>query len=252
MVRTQEDVDHITELAMSILKHGLLNPITVTPLEDGKYQLQAGFHRLQAVERLGKTEISAHIREENTGSTKTIAFVENLIRRDMSLQEEAAAVEMLSTKDGLSIGSICDLLGKSTGWVQKRLMVPNLPEEVRNELFDGTISVGHAEILAKMQDPSSRSIVLNCIIQQRLTVRQTEDLANLYNNSPSVGFAVEEGIKKAEEIRNTERVPTRSCDLCHGKADLIKMTLLCACPDCIAWVQEKIQEEIKRRETNGN
>ena len=251
MVRTAQDDDHITELAMSIITHGLLNPISVKPLPDGFYQLQAGFHRLQAYIRLNKKTIPALIREEDTGSTKTIAFVENLIRRDMSLQEESIAVAYLYNEEKRSISSICDLLCKSTSWVQKRLMLPNLPEDVKNELFDGKISVGHAEIIAKIEDPGTRATILNTILQQRLTVRQTEDLANLYQNSPTIGLSIVAGQEKALEIQTQERTPKRTCDVCHASTDLSQTTLIGLCPDCVNWLKEQIEETIKKGENHA-
>lgn len=248
MVRTAQDDDYIIELSMSMMKHGLLQAIVVKPLEDGNYQLQAGFHRLCAAKKLKWLTIPANIREEDTGSTKDIALVENLIRRGMSLEEEAKAVTYINETEKLSISQICDLLGKSTAWVQKRLMLPNLPQEVRDELFDGKISVGHAEILGGIEDPGTRAQILNIILQQKLTVRGTQDLAQMYINAPSIKLAVEAGLEKAAEIGEDRKTPQGSCMVCNEKADLIKMTLLHLCPECIEWIREMGQREIKKEE----
>jgi hypothetical protein len=169
----------------------------------------------------------------------------------MTLAEESKAVCVMNLKEGKSISAICDLLGKSTAWVQKRLMIPNLPKEVMDELFDGKISIGHAEIVGRIEDQGTRSQILNIILQQRLTVRQTEDLAQMYFNSPSIGLAIEAGVKAAEEIQGASRVPTRTCDFCNGKTDLVKMRLVCICPACNDWVINKIQEEVEKEAANG-
>jgi len=247
MVRSGQDDDHIAELALSIAKHGLLQPIIVTPLEDGTYQLQAGFHRLQAAMRLQWREIPAIVRTKDTGSTKNIALVENLLRKDMSLKEEAEAIAYLQNVEKLSISSICDATGKSVSWVQKRLMLPNLPEEVKIELFDGRISVGHAEVIAGIEDASVRAILLNCVLQQKLTVRQTEDLASVYAHAPNVGIAIETGVQEAEKIRTEEKAPMRNCDICRTRDELQNMTLFCACKDCISWIKEMLQEAASKK-----
>lgn len=251
MVRTGQDDDHIAELALSIAKHGLLQPIIVSPLEGGNYQLQAGFHRLEAAKRLQWKKITALIREKDTGSTKNIALVENLLRKDMTLEEESQAIVYLNDVEKLSISSICDATGKSVGWVQKRLMLPNLPEEVKIELFDGKISVGHAEVIASVEDPSVRAILLNCVMQQKLTKRQTEDLASIYKNAPSVGFAINEAVETAQKIQATEKTPQRNCDICRTRDELQNMTLLCACRDCMAWLKEMIQKSINEGKEVG-
>ena len=84
-VRAAQDDDHVVELAMSISKHGLLEPIVVRGRDEGGYQLLAGFHRLAAFARLNKKTIPAILSKNQATPTKVIALIENIIRRDMSL-----------------------------------------------------------------------------------------------------------------------------------------------------------------------
>lgn len=251
MVRTNQDDDHIAELALSIAKHGLLQPVIVTPADDGNYQLQAGFHRLLAAKRLQWKTIPALIRQDDTGSTKNIAFVENLLRKDMTLEEEAEAVNYLATTENLSISSICDAIGKSVAWVQKRLMLPNLPPEVRDELFEGRISIGHAEVIARIEEPSLRAIIINCIHQQGLTVREAENLAKIYSDNPTITDAIDAGLQEAQEIQAQRKGPQAPCHICSRKTDLIKMTLLHLCPDCVNWIQDLSKTPQKKEAHHG-
>ena len=228
-VRNAKDDDHVVELAMSIAKHGLLEPIIVEETKKkGEYQLLAGFHRLSAFHRLKRSHIPAHIREKTGDSVKTIALIENIIRRDMLIGEEVMAVCHLNQVENLSASSICDLLGKSRDWVNKRLMIPNLPEEVISELMEGRIKIAHAEIIGSIQDPAARAVILNSVMLQKLSARQTEELAYLYTQTPSVTEAIESGVKKEEEIRAQEQ-NTRHCDACGAIRPLSEVVLMAVC-----------------------
>lgn len=249
-VRDAQDDDHVVELAMSIAKHGLLEPIVVTERADGYYQLQAGFHRLCAFMRLRKTQIPANIRKEETGSVKTIALIENIVRRDMSLQEEVAAVAHMSKAECLSTSQICDLLGKSTEWVNKRLMVPGLPDDVKQDLLSGIISIKHAEIIGAIQNDQVRAIVLNTTIQNKLNTRQSSELARLYMETPTMEGAIEKGLQKAAEIQ-TQKTPTRSCDYCGTLTQLAAITFVATCPHCIDQINRAI-EAMARSQEPGN
>lgn len=239
-VRDATDDDHVVELAMSISRHGLLEPIVVEEKEDGRYQLLAGFHRLAAFHRLRKETIPASIKTEHTGPVKAIALVENICRKDMSLDEQVKAVNHLHTDENLSISSICDLIGKSTSWVHKRLMIPNLPEEVLTELMDGIISISHAEAIGNVQDSSLRRILLNQVVNQKLTARQTEDLAALYLQAPSVSYAIEAGIEKAKEIQAQQKA-TRRCDIRGEIMSLENITFVAICPACLAEIHDALE-----------
>ena len=250
-VREAQDDDHVVELAMSITKHGLLQPIVVEKKKDGRYQLQAGFHRLVAFHRLRRKTIPAHIRAEKTGPVKAIALVENICRKNMSLDEEVKAIAHLHLEENLSISSICDLTGKSTGWVQKRLMIPNLPEEVKKELLAGTISISHAETIGSVQQENIRNILLNQVISAKLTQRQTQELAALYLDTPTIQASIEAGLEKAKEIQNTQPYPTRTCDICQTKHPLNLINFLAICHECESWVSNTLASNPKKEEKNG-
>lgn len=238
-VREAQDDDHVVELAMSISKHGLLEPIVVTELDGGQYQLLAGFHRLTAYHRLRKTHIPAHIKNVNTGSIKTIALIENIVRRDMTLQEEVTAVNHMHRDEKLSTSQICDLIGKSTEWVQRRLMILGLPEEVKQDLMSGSISIKHAEIIGAIQNDSVRAIVLNTTIQNKLNTRQASDLARLYMETPTMEGAIQEGIKTAQEIQ-AQKTPSRSCDYCGQLYELSQIQFVASCPGCSEEIKQAV------------
>lgn len=249
-VRAAMDDDHVVELAMSIAKHGLLEPIVVRKKDDGRYQLEAGFHRLAATSRLNLKNIPSHIRSISTAPTKAIALIENIVRRDMSLDEEVKAVNFLNSDEGLSPSSICDLLGKSRGWVDQRLAIPNYPEDVQRELLDGNLSIGKAEIISKLKEDGTRALVINQVISAKLTQKQTGDLIEMYLAAPSIQSAVEAGLQKAQEIQDTPK-SFRKCELCGRIKELMEIKFITVCVDAGS-CNDTVMEELNKTEVTKN
>ena len=240
-VRAAMDDDHVVELAMSIAKHGLLEPIVVRQKEDGRYQLEAGFHRLAAASRLKWKTIPSHIRENSTAPVKAIALIENIVRRDMSLDEQVKAVNFLHHDENLSPSSICDLLGKSRLWVDQRLAIPNYPEDVKQELMDGNLTIGKAEILTKIKNDGTRALVINQVISGKLTAKQANDLVEMYLAAPSIQGAIEAGMQKAHEIQETPK-SFRKCELCGRIRELMEIKFITVCVDAASCNETALQE----------
>lgn len=230
-VRDMQDDDHVVELALSIVTHGLLQPIVVRRTDNGRYQLLAGFHRLAAFSRLKREQIPAHIMYSKGTPIKGIALIENIIRRDVSLAEEVNAVCYLNQEEKLSPSSICDLLGKSRDWVNRRLAIPNLPEDVKSELMNGRISLKHAEIISRLDDKSARALVLNQTIQAQLSTRQTNELADMYLAAPSLTEAIDAGLETYRQTQ-TESKTYRKCEACKTIHRLEDIRFVCVCPEC--------------------
>jgi len=251
-VRESQDDDHVIELSMNILKQGLLQPIVVRPKENGRYQLDAGFHRLSAFHRLQRKTITAHIIDEPKASTKAVALIENILRRNISIREECQAVKHLNEEEGLSPSSICDLLGKTRSWVDQRLMIPNFPEKLREEVMDGRIPIRTAEVIATIEDEPTQNFIANQVINSKLTTHQTKELVGLYKAAPSISDAIDAGLAKREEIQKAPHV-YRRCEAC-GKNQRIEN--LRWVPVCLYGCETETQspvEEVKKEETqNGN
>lgn len=215
-VRSEDQIDHVVELSNSIAKHGLLEPIIVTP-RNGRYQLVAGKHRLMACQRLGWITIPAHVREEREGEPiKGLALVENLVRQDLTLEEEVSAVLYLRDHDGLSPNQICDQLGKSRAWVDRRLACPSMPESVRTAVFENLLPLGSAEEICRLEDPAAQNEVLNRAIYGKLPRHVVRDLVEVFLSAPTITTAVEQGLQTATEIQSAP-AQQRSCQAC-GRA----------------------------------
>lgn len=249
-VRAALDDDHVVELAMSISRHGLLEPIVVRPLPNGRYQLEAGFHRLVAFWRLKRATIPAHVRSEATAPIKGIALVENICRKDMSLEEEIDAVCYLHEEEGLSPSQICDLTGKSRTWVDRRLGAKHLPDDLKTELFAGTITLGHAEELARIADAGARRYATYNVIQTKLTVPQTRDLVSVYLSTPSLEAAVEAGYQKALELQAAP--PHLCCQGCGLDLRGRTVTILRFCDECFSYVDAALRRApLSKEEEDG-
>lgn len=230
LVREEVDPDHVTELAMSIATHGLLQPIAVRENGGEKYQLLAGRHRLEACRKLHLSEIEANVMTDSIAPVKALASVENILRKNMTLWEEVDAVIYLHETDKRSPAEIADIIGKSRDWVLKRMMVPGLPEELRDELYADRISIRQAECIARITDPGVRGLVLNQSIAGKLTARQTEELTGLYLETPSMESAVAAGAEKAAQVC-AQKTPMRRCDTCGVERRLIDIQFMGVCSD---------------------
>jgi ParB family chromosome partitioning protein len=189
--------DDIIELAGSIASQGLLQPVGVSWLPGGRYQLLWGGRRLAAHKRLRLPAILARVYRAREGSVKAVALTENLQRRQLTLQEECDAVHHLHFTEERSPEQIAALLSVSRSWVLRRLALPGLPVELREPCFDGRLSVGAAEAIAGVEDSGARGVIAQEAINRRSTVREVEAMVEVYQRTPSVQSAVEAGVAAA-------------------------------------------------------
>lgn len=230
-IRENKDDDHVIELASSITKHGLLEPIVVERTGHDTYQLIAGFHRLEACIRIGWEKIPANIRNHTEGTPiKSLALVENICRKGMTLTEEVEAVATLHDNDNKSPSQICQLIGKSRAWVDRRLALPNLDEEVAGACFAGLISLGMAETLSTIEDQGVRRQILNEAVYSRRTVSQVKDLIKLYKETPSMDEAVSKGVDTIKEQQVTQE-HTKQCAACRTDRPFYKLANIWVCAD---------------------
>ncbi|PIZ63208.1 hypothetical protein COY17_01145 [Candidatus Saccharibacteria bacterium CG_4_10_14_0_2_um_filter_52_9] len=173
--RKHFDETALAELAASIKRHGVVQPLVVTPVKDGKYTLIAGERRWRAA-LLAKLEtVPAIIRSSQELEQLEIALIENVQRVDLSPLEQAVSIERLHEQFSLSYDEISRRLGKATSTVNNTVRLLRLPDDARDALTKGQISEGHARaILALKGDSERQSYLLKTIIAQGWSVRQAE------------------------------------------------------------------------------
>lgn len=175
--RKRFDDAEIRTLADSIREHGLIQPITVRTIVDGRYQIVAGERRWRACKMAGVSEIPIIVRELSDEDTAKIALIENVQRADLNPIEEAAAYKQLIEQYGVTQEAIAKMVGKSRSVIANSVRLLNLPEEVQDMLKNDEISVGHAKALAAIDDEETMIEVARKAAEGLLTVRAIERLA---------------------------------------------------------------------------
>ena len=173
--RRNFDPEKLAELTASIKEHGLVQPIVVRPY-NGSYQIVAGERRYRACKQLGLKTIPAIIKNLSDEEVTEISLIENIQRQELNPIEEARAYKRLVDEFGLTQEEIAKKVSKSRPFIANFLRLLNLSKEVLDLVEKGDISVGHARALLTLNDPSMQFIVASKIIDENLTVRETEKL----------------------------------------------------------------------------
>lgn len=174
--RKEFDEKALSELAESISKHGLLQPLLVRPLPLGGYQIVAGERRYRACRMAGITEVPVIIRELGDTETMEIALIENLQREDLTPIEEALGYQILIDEHGFSQEEVAQSVGKSRPAIANSLRLLKLPQSILDLVSDGKISAGHARALLTLEDEKLMQELAEEIIKKDLSVRQVEKI----------------------------------------------------------------------------
>lgn len=167
----------LEELAASIRKHGILQPLLVAESgSPGRYALIAGERRLEAARRAGLSEVPIIVREASDQQLLEVALIENVQRADLSPLEAAEAYRQLAEDFGLSHEEIARRVGKQRVSITNILRLLKLPHALREALAGGQIAEGHARALLGLPTSEAQTAALSTVIRRDLTVRQTEEL----------------------------------------------------------------------------
>lgn len=169
------DEERMAELAESIRQQGVLQPLIVRKVEQG-YELIVGERRLRAAHRAGLESVPVVVKEASDAQSLEMALVENIQREELTPIEEALAYRQLMEEFHLTQEEIASRVGKSRPAVTNLLRVLTLPDEVKEEVDRGRISVGHARALLTLENPQQQLEVARQVIRQGLSVRETESL----------------------------------------------------------------------------
>ncbi|NLN27394.1 MAG: ParB/RepB/Spo0J family partition protein [Firmicutes bacterium] len=173
--RRNFDEDALQELADSIREHGVLEPLIVRPV-GGSYEIVVGERRWRACQIAGVTTVPVLIRDLSDRDAMELALVENLQREDLNPIEEAEAYRRLLDEFGLTQEEVARRVGKERSTVANRLRLLGLRGRSREALEKGEISAGHAKVLLSITSDAHRDAVVRRIVDEGLSVRQTEQL----------------------------------------------------------------------------
>lgn len=174
--RTDFDDEALSTLAESIKQHGVLQPLLVRPMDSGGYQIVAGERRWRAARMAGLEEVPVFIRKLTDQQTMELALVENLQRENLNPVEEALGYKELMETYGYTQEQVARIVGKSRPAVANSLRILGLDSITLKMVRDGEISIGHAKILAGVEDSTKRAELAQKVKRDLLTVRNLEEL----------------------------------------------------------------------------
>lgn len=179
--RTVFDEEALRELAESIKTYGLIQPITVRPIANGKYQLISGERRLRACKIAGLQEVPAYVRTIDDLQSIQMALVENIQREDLNALEIALSYQRLIEECGFSQEEISTKVGKNRSTITNYLRLLKLSRNTQIAVRDNQITMGHARALVILENDKVQEKVLKQVLEDELSVRQTEALVKKYS-----------------------------------------------------------------------
>jgi ParB family chromosome partitioning protein len=172
--RKEFDEEGLKELAQSIEKHGLIQPITVRDIGENRFELISGERRLRASRLAGVKKLPAYIREVDDEDILSFALVENIQREDLNPIEIALGYRRLIDEAGLTQAEAAGKVGKNRSTVANMLRLLNLPPYIQAALRDQQISMGHARTLINIEDEDEQRLIFQKIVDKGYSVRQAE------------------------------------------------------------------------------
>ena len=176
--------ESIAQLAQSIREQGVLQPILVTPQNGGRYRIVAGERRWRASRAAGLDKVPVIVRDLDVIQQMEIALIENLQREDLNPIEVAQGIRSLMQQCGYTQETVANRLSKSRPAVANLLRLLTLPEEVIELVRQGSLSAGHARVLAGLEDNALKLSLAQETIEHGYSVRQLEALAAATKEEP--------------------------------------------------------------------
>lgn len=186
--RRDFDEQALNELAASIKLHDIIQPLTVSKLPNGKYQLIAGERRFRASKIAGLKDVPAYVRQANDQQLLELALLENLQREDLNAIEIAISYKRMMEELNHTQEQVAERMGKERTTVTNYLRLLKLPPDIQLAVRNGSLSMGHARALVNIDTIDKQLFVYKEIQQKGLNVRQTEELVrNMYKAEKNNG-----------------------------------------------------------------
>jgi len=181
------DEQSLQELAASVKRHDIIQPITVSKLASGRYRLVSGERRLRAAKMAGLKDIPAYVRQANDQQLLELALLENLQREDLNAMEISLSYKRMMDELTLTQEQVAETMGKDRSTVTNYIRLLKLPPDIQVAVRSGELSMGHARALINVDTVDKQLYIFHEIKNKALSVRQTEALVrNLYKQSGGV------------------------------------------------------------------
>lgn len=175
--------EELKDLASSIQKHGIMQPIVIRPVtgdDAHPYEIIAGERRWRAAQMAGLTEIPAIVRSLNDQVAIALALIENIQRQDLNPIDQALALQRFNEEFGLSHQEIADTVGKARTTISNLLRLLTLQDSVKDLMQEGVLDMGHARAILTLKAKDQENIA-HVVVEKSLSVRQTEQLVRDLN-----------------------------------------------------------------------
>lgn len=197
----------LKELAVSIKEHGVIQPIIVRNVQNGKYEIIAGERRYKASALAGLTKIPSIIRNLDDKESSKVALLENLQRKNLNAIEEAKTYQKILELDEMTQEELAKTMGKSQSAVANKLRLLNLSEEVQDAILKEQISERHARALLNVPDSKKQKELLKKVIDEKISVRKLEEeINNLYPKEKKEAVEIEQATNGF--LNNSPLIPT--------------------------------------------
>ena len=202
--RTNFKREELKELAESIEKDGLLQPILVREMGNDRYQIIAGERRWQACRALGLKQVPVRIKAADDNRAIELALVENIQRSNLNPIEEAYGYRRMMERGNLTQSEVAQTVSKGRSTIANALRLLELPEDAQQLLFEEKITAGHARAILSIPTEEGRKKLTEKLVKEKLSVRETEALARLFsgkkNDSPSKRVPAPQSFKKVARV----------------------------------------------------
>lgn len=178
--RKSFDDEKIEELAQSIRENGIIQPVVVRGAGE-KFELIIGERRFRASQRAGLQEIPAVVKDYSEDKLLELALIENLQREDLNPVEEAFAYRTMLEREKITQEELAKRIGKSRSYIANMIRLLELPDEIRDSVSRGTISVGQAKALLQIPDKRELSRMAEKLLNEKITVRELEKISRKIN-----------------------------------------------------------------------
>jgi ParB family chromosome partitioning protein len=197
--RKHFDQEKIEQLAASIKEHGIIQPLIVKN-EKGYYKIIAGERRWRAARVAGLKTVPVIERDTTPREEMELALIENIQREDLNPIEESEAYEQLMSEYNLTQEKLSEVIGKSRPAIANALRLLSIADEIKKYVIDGELSAGHARALLSCEEKAQQIRFTEKIIEEQLSVRETEELIRNYN------LAKKAVVKKFEKDADIETI----------------------------------------------
>ena len=218
--RREFDEEAMEELANSIREMGIITPITLRQMPDGKYQIIAGERRWRASQKAGLKTLPAYIRTVEDESVMEMALVENIQREDLNAIEIALAYQHLLETTGMTQAKISDRVGKSRTAVTNYMRLLKLPAQIQMALKDKVIDMGHARALLALDSPTLQIKLFKDIQKNNYSVRKVEEIVQLLKSGHDPLSVKQVVTEKSTLSKDQEELKKKLSDLFQTKVQV--------------------------------